>query len=648
MLDKYIAKTGQGKFFEENGFTVFRSLLPKSALVAFNEYFDDQVVPFKGDLHRHHNKYGPNEFIQASEGSNQRYISNAIRDAHFFEYTALPDFKKKYTDLICNDDVFNALQSLDGEERYTVCQSLLFLVCPQTGMHIDAWSFESHPVRGRAYTLWMALEDFELDDGSAYVLPNPIENFITFSEMNVSEPAQEKERYHVYHESLHNYLLENRREIVTPTVRAGDVIVWGSLTPHGSHPPKGVRSRRSMQLIVRPTRFEWGTASSLPSDVAAERKFETSFNEKWNILHHVDRSAYKSVSYLETNEGEPEGGRKHDQNSAKVVVEDSNPEKLRMAREQLNVKNYDRALDHYVDFIKLEPVSGWRAIVREHSGDFSLALAKTERVDELASLMQLLYPKNKEMIVLVDASVQTLEQVQVQRAKNIDKGLLPALYVQQPGSEGSLVSSIFSNGFNMPSVTYSVIDHHVVPEWAEEYARGGASYTTFLQPTKQNISILKNSGLNKLVVHVRDPRELFMDHLRHIETYKFNYPHLTPDGYHNLPLLEKFKHQSSVFEQYNKWISGWLHAKQELEILFTTYEEMIQNYRKVTEYVVDFYGCDVKSFQKDEVKKFANRLNFDAMAEKRRTWREELPPTALNYLTDSLPEGALQKFGWQN
>ena len=64
----------------------------------------------------------------------------------------------------------------------------------------------------------------------------------------------------------------------------------------------------------------------------------------------------------------------------------------------------------------------------------------------------------------------------------------------------------------------------MIAPWLAEYLRGGACYTTHLQPTPENIELLAAGGAKPIIVHVRDPRQILVSVLEHRRRYPNQLP----------------------------------------------------------------------------------------------------------------------------
>src|SRR5262249_60039065 len=120
--------------------------------------------------------------------------------------------------------------------------------------------------------------------------------------------------------------------------------------------------------------------------------------------------------------------------------------------------------------------------------------------------------------------------------------------------------------FNLPSFCYSLVSLEVVESWARDYARGGACHSSHLQPTPENVARLKRCGIDKLIVHVRDPRQALLSLMHHVTPYPRG-----PEG----PLDQRIETAADDYLASIRWIEGWLDAEDEIRILFSRFEDFV-------------------------------------------------------------------------
>lgn len=249
-----MAERETGSHYEQQGYQIFRYALNADAASRTIEAVKGEVFSHQCPLLRYPSgKIEPHKF-----DGNQ--ISNYLLDPHLAK--TLPLTCAALIDLVCSPELWRCLNQLDGQDEYTVHQILLFFTGPGMDIHVDGWFFDTTP-QGYAHTVWIPLEDLTADNGPVFVYPTPRGRFIDEAELGLeglfSAPDDEKlTRYHRYQNAIIGRCRKFQSSVVSPQMSLGDFTVWTSLTPHGSFPARKGTSRLSLQVLVRPTSYDWG------------------------------------------------------------------------------------------------------------------------------------------------------------------------------------------------------------------------------------------------------------------------------------------------------------------------------------------------------------------------------------------------------
>lgn len=248
------------KQYWTEGFVIIRDVLDPGLIEGLVTGIDKQLVPYRGDLPRH---LGVDTPLQPNRFTDDGLILNSVMNPHALDVPALAEFTAAFWRLVSSAELGRCLLSLAGQLDYQIFQGILFFVCLRTEAHIDSFSGDMWP-RGGACTLWIPLEDVGDSSGPPFV----------FSYKQLSDLAMEfGVDSDVWDHANPNYLASCRyadelkrliaaRDLKPTPILAGpgDVVIWNSLTVHGSMPaPSPVRSRRSIQVLVRPSAGDPGS-----------------------------------------------------------------------------------------------------------------------------------------------------------------------------------------------------------------------------------------------------------------------------------------------------------------------------------------------------------------------------------------------------
>lgn len=242
--------------FSERGYAVFRNALPIAKLAVFRAAYQAEVGGPNRPMPRLDGEFAPLRALPDNV-----FITNAILNAHLASEPAA--FLSAMMDILIGPEVSRCLRAVDPATSFVLHQSVLFLVNPMTITHNDTFCTDTSPP-GRALTLWVPLEPFDIRLGPVYVVPWEQGRLLDDAELGVIPPAANDPRYvpevqRLHHEALQRKLHAAEIELVTPVVNPGDLMLWASTTPHGSMTPRSAeKSRLSLQAIYRPHGVPFG------------------------------------------------------------------------------------------------------------------------------------------------------------------------------------------------------------------------------------------------------------------------------------------------------------------------------------------------------------------------------------------------------
>lgn len=237
--------------YDEQGYRVFRQLLPLEAVNAVRERVFEDLYPSEGTFLRHPSvTRETNIWRERLDGT--QFVANSLLNPHLQpETTAIG---RAVLDLVCSTAIADQLAAIDGDSRHTLLQIIMFFYSPITELHIDGWGTDTLPEGGQ-FTLWIPLEPITPHNGPVGVFPWPRREPVSLEQAGVSRDAEDKMvPYHAYQEAIGRMVRERRIDCVAPLLDPGDMLIFSSLTPHVSLPPKHDRiSRMALQVLARPT-----------------------------------------------------------------------------------------------------------------------------------------------------------------------------------------------------------------------------------------------------------------------------------------------------------------------------------------------------------------------------------------------------------
>lgn len=314
-------------------------------------------------------------------------------------------------------------------------------------------------------------------------------------------------------------------------------------------------------------------------------------------------------------------------------------------REAYETQNHGIASDLFIAALAVHPGIAFRHFISRASGAVAASLYRTGKMAETANALDRLIGRYPDIHVLCDEPEQVGRQVRL-REDNIAKGLPSIVMVTQGKAASAAVSQIFHSGFELPSFAYSLVNHEVIESWAADFALGGACYTTHLYPYPDNIARLKRSGVKKIIVHLRDPRQSLLSLVHHFIRYPEQHPELIKRGFDQQPIAEQLDTLIESYISRIRFIEGWVQAEEELDIMFSTFEEFVCDRDAFIQRYLGFYGGPLEHFSYDKATHRHAGIDYRYRAGRTDEWREVFPAHYANCLSQFLPEGLKLRFGW--
>lgn len=191
----------------------------------------------------------------------------------------------------------------------------------------------------------------------------------------------------------------------------------------------------------------------------------------------------------------------------------------------------------------------------------------------------------------------------------IDRGVPPVLVNTLPKSGTLFLVGALTKAFSAVSLMLSLGGfprNYAVAEFVKLFARGGAVSVGHLDAHPDNLKILKDCGIKKIVIHVRDPRQTTVSWFHHIQnnmtgpeyyTRLFVQPPI-PDSYNGMQQDERLAWcQETFFPNAFRWIESWWKVgceQTDLEVLFTQQEKMRLDSAATLNEILSFFGSGIR------------------------------------------------------
>lgn len=246
--------------YRRHGYRTFRGAFPAEQINAIAA-MARRVSGLDGKLRRQDGLFAVNDFFPSTT-----LVRNPLLHPHLSLPGPLEPLATSLQSLVTSPALADRLQELDGERHYVIHQVLLFFAAQTTELHLDSWSLDTKPL-GCSHTVWIPLQDVDHGSGLPAVIPWRQGDVIREETLGLTlgGTGPREEQYEAYHRALRTKLLSGSPEIATSLMRAGDFMVWSSLTPHFTLPPRHFPSERlSLQVLIRPARLQWGDFMAQP------------------------------------------------------------------------------------------------------------------------------------------------------------------------------------------------------------------------------------------------------------------------------------------------------------------------------------------------------------------------------------------------
>ena len=243
---------------------------------------------------------------------------------------------------------------------------------------------------------------------------------------------------------------------------------------------------------------------------------------------------------------------------------------------------------------------------------------------------------------------------------------IPGMFINSMPKSGSMyIWKSLSSGLGVPCVRISLshfVKHDcVVEKWARRFSKEANQIAQqHLPPARHNLALLKQCGIDRIVVHLRDPRQIVVSRLLYYENVDVSkgdielalldmeVPFEDPyDEYMSLSFEEKINcHIKYSLPMLVSWILGWVKVAEDtrsgFRILLTRFEDMKSNPSSFFGSILKFYDVD-ETFWRQPDYRPKEHFRKGAIDE----WREVLSPVQIENCNEIIPPWLFEKFVWK-
>jgi hypothetical protein len=240
------------------------------------------------------------------------------------------------------------------------------------------------------------------------------------------------------------------------------------------------------------------------------------------------------------------------------------------------------------------------------------------------------------------------------------RGMPPILLNTQFKSGSMFISRRLARALALPScyISRTPLQDRIVPEWLALFAAGGAICQEHLPPDPETVALLADSGIGRMLVHVRDPRQSMISALHHymkrLETMPTDGLILLselPPGYQDWPFNDRADHYLETrFADQVQWISGWATAADKgvegLVIKLSEYSRLRNNRTDLFSSLLAFFGVPESEVGWNKLEEAPKQGSLHYRKGDVNEWRQVLSPAQAKRATEMIPVPLLTRFGW--
>ena len=263
--------------------------------------------------------------------------------------------------------------------------------------------------------------------------------------------------------------------------------------------------------------------------------------------------------------------------------------------------------------------------------------------------------------------------------KNLGKALnslnlknFPGIFINTLPKSGSVfIHSALITGLDLPKWRIGLAifpDDIAIPEYTKRLAAGNLVSQEHLPAHNKNLITLRQSGIDRLVVHVRDPRQALLSWVHHVDR-QYKNGNFEPTGY---PLCDgyfslSYKGQKDCEPYFSldfeekinwhieyylplliDWIKGWVavgeNPAHDLKILFTRFQDMKSDPDTLFRSILSFYDIHPSDFHQPHIELKDGRLHF--RKGKVNEWKAVFTNEQIEKATHMIPKALAGKFDW--
>ena len=250
------------RYYLKYGYVVVNDIFTKKQINDLNFAWEEEVKKFKGYLIRQ-----SSDIPEKNKFNDKKWVMNSLHHIQNLGEKDFPKLTSYFLENICDNKTLAKLVSFLIKGKPRLVQSMFFEGNTTTKAHQDSYYLDDEII-GRMAACWIALEDINWNSGRFFVCPKS--HTSDDSTITKENTFRNHSKYTSY---VYQLIKDKGYEIRAPFLKKGDVLIWNSLTIHGSLPDfNPISSRKSITVHFTRTNTKFRTQRYELNDLIVEER----------------------------------------------------------------------------------------------------------------------------------------------------------------------------------------------------------------------------------------------------------------------------------------------------------------------------------------------------------------------------------------
>ena len=239
------------KYYKKNGYVIIKDILKDKEVDQLLLAWNKEIKTYKGYLIRQ-NTSRPQKNIF----NEKNWVMNSLHHIQTLPPKLFPTLTASFTGFLCENKKLADLISFYIKGKPKLVQSMFFEGNTATRAHYDSFYLDDETI-GQMAACWVALEDIDWNAGRFFICPKSHLNK-EFHNLQNKKLDEEDLSLEVFLQNNIKAIKKNNYEVRAPFLKKGEILIWNSLTIHGSLPdsnPKNSRASITMHFTRTNTKF---------------------------------------------------------------------------------------------------------------------------------------------------------------------------------------------------------------------------------------------------------------------------------------------------------------------------------------------------------------------------------------------------------